>query len=359
MEQKILIGANSVCEIPSILEENGIKKPLLVCGKSFDKLALAGEMEKMRINRVRFSDYGPNPRLEDIINGVALFNKEGCDGIIAVGGGSTIDAAKCIKLYCRMDAGRNYLEQEKTDTGVTVIAIPTTAGTGAESTANAVIYYKGVKQSVVHPSILPDYALLIPSVLDALPEYQKKVTLADAMCQAIETWWSKKATEESVAYSKQAVELIRDNWRDYMDRTPGRYEAAAQAVLLGANLSGRAIRICATTAPHAMSYTLNKLYSFPHGHSVAVSMTAFWEMVDASPERPRERMDEIEKVFSVEDYKEMLAELKIERPVSKNRAADVETLTSTVIMSKLASSPVTPDTDAIRAMYEKIVLPEE
>ena len=356
MEQKILVGEDSAKGLPTILEENGIKKPLLVCGKSFDKLELAERFEKMGIACVRFSDYGPNPRLEDIINGVALFNEERCDGIIAVGGGSTIDTAKCIKLYCRMDASKNYLEQEKTDTGVVVIAVPTTAGTGAESTANAVIYYKGVKQSVVHPSILPNYALLIPSVLKKLPEYQKKVTLADAMCQALETWWSKKATEESRAYSKKAVELIRDNWRDYMNKTPGRYEAAAEAVLLGANYSGRAIRICATTAPHAMSYTLNKLYNFPHGHSVAVSMTAFWEYADASPERPKERMDEIEKVFSLNEYKEMLAELKIERPVSKNKAADVETLTSTIIMSKLATSPVTLDTDAIRAMYEKIVI---
>lgn len=358
MEQKIFVGENCAREIPAILEEQKKQKPLLVCGRSFDKLALAAEMRRMGIECLRFSDYSPNPRLEDIINGVALFNKEGCDGIIAVGGGSTIDVAKCIKLYCRMDAEKNYLEQEKTDTGVVVLAIPTTAGTGAESTANAVIYYKGVKQSVVHSSILPDYALLIPSVLDDLPEYQKKVTLADAMCQAIETWWSKKSTEESRAYSKKAVELIRDNWRDYMNKTPGKYEAAAEAVLLGANFSGRAIRICATTAPHAMSYMLNKLYNFPHGHSVAVSMTEFWELVDASPERPQERMDEIEKVFSLADYKEMLKELKIEKPVSKNREADVEILTSTILMPKLASSPITLDPDAIRAMYEKIVLSE-
>jgi len=351
MEQKILIGADCRKEIPSIIEENQIKKPLLVCGRSFDKLGLT---DYIGGNFVRFSDYSPNPRLEDIVNGVDLFNNEGCDAIIAVGGGSTIDVAKCIKLYCRMDASKNYLEQEKTDTGVVVIAIPTTAGTGAESTANAVIYYKDVKQSVVHPSILPDYALLIPTVLDNLPEYQKKVTLADAMCQAIETWWSKKATEESMAYSKKATELIRDNWRDYMNKTPGKYESAAEAVLLGANLSGRAIRICATTAPHAMSYTLNKLYNFPHGHSVAVSMTEFWEKVDASQDRPA-RIDEIEKVFSLADYKEMLAELKIERPVSKNKAADVEKLTSTIIMSKLASSPITLDTDMIRAMYDKMV----
>ena len=77
--------------------------------------------------------------------GVEVFLSEGCDAIVAVGGGSIIDVAKCIKLYCRMSPDKNYLLQEYTDSGVPIIAVPTTAGTGSESTRFAVIYFEGKK----------------------------------------------------------------------------------------------------------------------------------------------------------------------------------------------------------------------
>ncbi len=129
--------------------------------------------------------YTPNPLYEQVCGGVNLFNKEQCELIVAIGGGSTIDVAKCIKLYCKMDSRINYLKQETFDSGITLIAVPTTAGTGSESTRHAVIYYEGVKQSISHTSIIPDYAVLEPSVLKTLPVYQKKCTMLDALCQAM------------------------------------------------------------------------------------------------------------------------------------------------------------------------------
>ena len=105
----------------------------------------------------------PNPRYEDICAAVSLFRQEGCDGILAVGGGSAIDTAKCIKLWCRETPGEvPFLRRPYGDTGIPLAAIPTTAGTGSEATHYAVIYYEGVKQSVAHKSLRPDAALLLP-----------------------------------------------------------------------------------------------------------------------------------------------------------------------------------------------------
>ena len=115
-----------------------------------------------------------------------------------------------------MDNDINYMQQEYIDSGITLIAVPTTAGTGSESTCHAVIYYEGEKQSISHTSIIPNYAILEPSVLETLPVYQKKCTMLDALCQAIESWWSVNSTEESKEYSRKAILAIKENWEEYI-----------------------------------------------------------------------------------------------------------------------------------------------
>ena len=115
------------------------KKVFLVCDSSFPFLNIKEDIEGIALPYTIFDDFTPNPLYEDVCQGIKLFNAKGCDTIIAVGGGSSIDVAKCIKLYCKMSDDRLYLEQEYKDTGVKLIAIPTTAGTGSESTRYAVI----------------------------------------------------------------------------------------------------------------------------------------------------------------------------------------------------------------------------
>ena len=165
---------------------------LLMHGPFYDSLGLGPFFDSL--DAVHFTGFTPNPLYEQVEEGVRCFLQNGCRAIVAVGGGSAMDVAKCVKLFCRMDPAVNYLHQEKRDTGVPLYALPTTAGTGSEATRHAVIYYQGEKQSVSHPSIVPDAAVLLPEMLRSLPLYQKKCTLLDALCQAIESWWSKSAT---------------------------------------------------------------------------------------------------------------------------------------------------------------------
>ena len=305
-----------------------------------------------------FSGFSPNPLYEQVVEGVKVFNENSCDMIVAVGGGSAIDVTKCIKLYCCMDSSVNYLRQTPYDTGIPLIAIPTTAGTGSESTRHAVIYYNGVKQSICHPSIRPNVAVLVPSLLDTLPDYQRKCAMLDALCQAIESWWSMRATDESVKYSSQAVRLIQDNWREYIfNKTP----ETAEAIMQAANYSGKAIDITTTTAPHAMSYKLSSLYGIPHGHAVALCMLPVWRYMRKCVEnREDDGASRLKTVFSKitidEDwFKMLMVELEMAHPVSSSREADIELLASSVNSERLANNPVSLDHGTLKEIYGTIV----
>ncbi len=329
---------------------------MLVHGKSFDGLGISHVFNFFP--HVHFSGFSPNPLYEQVVEGIKAFNENGCDMIVAVGGGSAIDVAKCIKLYCRMDSSVNYLRQTPCDTGIPLIAIPTTAGTGSESTQHAVIYYNGVKQSISHLSIRPDVAVLEPSLLDTLPDYQRKCAMLDALCQAVEAWWSMRATDESVEYSRQAVDLIRNNWREYIFNKTSQ---AAEAIMQAANYSGRAIDITTTTAPHAMSYKLSSLYSIPHGHAVALCMLPVWrymrKCVENREDEGTSRLKKIFNEFTIDEnwFENLIEELEMVNPVSSSREADIETLAASVNPERLANNLISLDLGTIKEIYRSIV----
>lgn len=353
MSQTIVNGLE---QIRPVLEG---KKFLLVRDSAYDYLKIKDFFDA--IPHIEFSEFTPNPLYEQVCDGIKLFNKEQCELIVAVGGGSTIDVAKCIKLYCKMDSSINYLKQETFDSGITLIAVPTTAGTGSESTRHAVIYYEGAKQSISHPSIVPDYAVLEPSVLKTLPVYQKKCTMLDALCQAIESWWSVNSTEESIGYSRKAIEAIRVNWEDYIFNNT---DSVAEQIMQAANYAGRAINITATTAAHAMSYKITSMYHFPHGHAVAVCMPEVWaymlehteDCIDGRGVRHLENtLGQIAEMIDLPYFKAMMGKLEMNYPETENREADLDVLSASVNPVRLKNNPVALSKEVLREMYGRVV----
>ena len=207
MQQNIIQGIN---KLPLVLNESGSKKLFIVTGsRSYQSLNFRDMIKSLDIDKVYFTEFTSNPLYEQISKGIELFKSEDCDGILAIGGGSPMDVAKCIKLAVLAKEGNDAIIPPLVNTCVEIdgtkipfIAIPTTAGTGSESTHNAVMYYEGAKQTVTNDGILPDYVFLEPSVLKSLSQYQKKCTMMDALCQGIESWWSVNSTEESYEYSR-------------------------------------------------------------------------------------------------------------------------------------------------------------
>ncbi len=310
---------------------------------------------------IEFSEFTPNPLYEQVCKGIEIFNSESCELIVAVGGGSTIDIAKCIKLYCKMDNSINYLKQELCDSDIPLIAIPTTAGTGSESSRHAVIYYQGEKQSISHIDILPNYVVLEPSVLKTLPVYQKKCTMMDALSQAIESWWSINSTYESIEYSKKAIQLIKDNWEKYIFENA---DLSAKKVMEAANLSGRAINITSTTAAHAMSYKITSMYKLPHGHAVAICLPEVWKYmvnnidncIDARGEEYlRKTLNQIAEIVDVEYYKVMLKKMEIQYPIFIDKNVELNILVNSVNPIRLKNNPVKLNIDILREMYERII----
>lgn len=359
--QQILRGYEN---IEKLLKEVGSERYMLVCDSSFSFLPIKDIFHP----EVVFCDFTPNPLYEQVCKGVELFNGHHCDTIVAVGGGSTIDVAKCIKLYCKMSPNENYLQQECKDNGIPLIAVPTTAGTGSESTRYAVIYYDGKKQSIAHDSIIPNYAVLEPKLLISLPIYQKKCTMLDAMCQCIESLWSVNSNDESMLYAKIGLQMIMDHWHGYIEDNNNE---DADYIMMAANYGGRAINISQTTAPHAMSYKLTSMYGIPHGHAVALCLPEVWMyMLEHTGNciDPRGK-DHLEFVFEwlgrimqcdsaykgLMMFKAIMFSLDMPQPQSKDLEADLEVLTHSVNPVRLKNNPVNLDEETIRNIYKRIL----
>lgn len=183
---------------------------------------------------------GENARAEDVEEKRKRLPSQ-VDAFIAVGGGTVIDTTKLLR-----NGFPNGVR-----VGAPFLAIPTTAGTGAEATRFAVYYDRGVKMSADDVRYLPTDAVLLPELTSTLSACQRAATEFDAYAQAVESLWAKGATEESRAYAQKALDLM-----------------SAGQQMLGSYWAGRAIDISRTTAAHAFSYYMTATYGIPHGHAV-------------------------------------------------------------------------------------------
>jgi len=280
MKQKIFLGYDSYKKLYDVLEKFSPKKIFLVTGKKSYFLSGAKNLLSEFINKYnyfRFYDFETNPKLKDLINGINIFNREKCDIIIGVGGGTVMDIAKSISILATQKGDlEEFIKGEISlkERQIPSIMIPTTAGTGSESTHFSVIYINKTKYSLAHNSLLPDFVILDPVFTENLPPYITACTSMDALCQAIESFWSTNSTEESRTYSKQAIELIMTNIIKNVNN-PDR--ASREKMLIASNLAGKAINIAKTTAAHSISYSLTSYFNIPHGHAVALTLPYFIE----------------------------------------------------------------------------------
>lgn len=345
------------------------KKVLLVCDLSIQFLdKFNKKLEEISIPMVRFSDFQPNPLYESVVEGVKLLRNERCDSIIAVGGGSAMDVAKCIKAYCQMEgdgAEGGFLKQEIRPNGIPFLAMPTTAGTGSEATRYAVIYYDGKKQSVTSESFIPETVLMDPDCLKTLPPYQKKATMCDALCHAIESFWSVNSTEESRKYSREAIRGVIENMDGYLNNT----EEGRKGMLLAANTAGKAINITQTTAGHAMCYKITSLFGCAHGHAAMLCDRILYPWMTENTDKcidPRgeayltQILDEIGQALGCENAKagakklnEIFEFLAFEIPEATE--AQYGELKTSVNPVRLKNHPVALDEKTIDQLYHEIL----
>lgn len=214
----------------------------------------------------------PEPEEGQVRDVFRYVKDSGCECVVAIGGGSVMDASKMISV---MLTNHGYFD-DLTDTdaiktpGVPLYAIPTTAGTGSEATPNSIVLIpdKKVKVGVVHHYFLPSTVLLDPGLTVSLPKEVTAATGLDAFCHCIETYISKKTNPFARLFALEGLRLISQSLRHAF--VNGADIKAREDMLLAAFYGGVAISSSSTVAVHALSYPLGGSYRIPHGISNAI-----------------------------------------------------------------------------------------
>ena len=366
MEQKIITSEHDYMELDDWLR--GKERTLLVCDASLPFLEIRRFFDGRAGKFVRFDDFQPNPLYASVVKGVSVYREQGCDSIMAVGGGSAMDVAKCIKLYAGLPgdgADGGWLSADPVSNDIQFLAVPTTAGTGSEATRYAVIYYDGVKQSITSESFIPGTVLMDSSVLKTLPLYQKKATMCDALCHAIESFWSVNSTAESREFSRAAIQGVLRNMEGYLANT----EAGNAGMLEAAHTAGRAINITQTTAGHAMCYKVTSLFNCAHGHAAILCDRVLFPWMIRNTDKcidPRGEgyiagiLDEIGRAMSCADAVSgaekldgIFRELGLEVPSATD--AQYKELKTSVNPVRLKNHPIRLTAETIDALYHKIL----
>jgi alcohol dehydrogenase len=298
---KIIFGEKSFPLLFEELKNYGIKKPLLVCGKSF---MVSSRFKVFRENVPRFELYAeiePNPSVNSVDSGAKILNSKGCDAVIGIGGGSVLDASKVIA--CMKDRKKSCLGfYKKVDivSQVPFFALPTTAGSGSEATKFAVL----TKPDGSKKSVLPDdrfyakVAIVDPELTYTCPPNVTASSGLDAFCQGIESYWAVNSTEETRKFSAEAISLAYYNL-DKAVREPDRQ--VRHNMSLASLTSAKAFSQTGTTGCHQVSYAFTKYYGLVHGFAVAITLPWFLEFY--SSEVP-ERCNEICKLIGAKNIED-------------------------------------------------------
>ena len=271
---------NSTEDIQNFIKDKSFKKIFVLCGKKSFVTSGAEELFKKIIidKEIKlFYKKSELPILEELIEIINDIKNFKPDLILAVGGGAVIDYAKIANVVeVRNDLADlivNYSYPfKKKYTKLTVI--PTTAGSGAEVTSNAVIYVDGIKHSFESELLVPDNFFLVPEFLISAPNKIKASAGFDAIAQALESLVSKKSNNLSVDYASKSLRVSVNSFISFVN-DPNMKNAAEMSI--AANLAGKAISISKTTAPHAASYPFTSLFNISHGHAVSLFFERFFK----------------------------------------------------------------------------------
>lgn len=266
------------------LNSLGVTHPMLVTDPGLVSIGLVqpviAALQQAGLTSVLFDQVREDPPEETVLAATAMASENGVDGIVAVGGGSSMDVAKvaAVLLGGDQDLPGIYGVGQVTGGRLPLVLVPTTAGTGSEVTPVAVITTgETTKAGVSSPVLLPDVAVLDAALTLGLPPAVTAMTGVDAMVHAIEAYTSKhKKNPLSDNLAINALTLLAGNIRSAVH--DGRNESARENMLLGACLAGQAFANAPVAAVHALAYPLGGHYHIPHGLSnslVLPSVLAF------------------------------------------------------------------------------------
>ena len=301
-------GKGAIKEIATEIKARNFKKAFICTGPDLVKSGLSKKvtdiLEKENIPYEIYSDIKPNPTVENVQFGVYAYNKSDADCIIAIGGGSAIDTAKAIGIIV---ANPDFADVKSLEgvaptknKSVPVIAVPTTAGTAAETTINYVITDTENNRKMVCVDVhdIPAVAVVDPDMMMSMPKSLTAATGMDALTHAIEGYVTKGAWEMSDMFHLKAIELIAKNLRSAVNGEPKGMEGMA----LGQYIAGMGFSNVGLGIVHSMAHPLGALYDTPHGVANAIILPTVMEYNAAST---GDKYRHIAKAMGVENTDEM------------------------------------------------------
>lgn len=281
--QNIEFGLGSLKKLPQILAENKSDNVLLVSDRGLEKLGVVKQIQDIieagNIKCTSYLDVIPNPTVEVVNEAAAAYQACGATSIVALGGGSAMDVAKAVGVLVNFGGKITDYEGNHKVPGpiVPMIAIPTTAGTGSEVTASAVITdtSRNYKLSVFSYEILPKYAILDPELIMTAPASIAASCGVDALIHAIEAYISNNATPFSDAMAEKAMELIGKHLRRFVANRKD--VEAACAMMAGCNFAGISFAWARLGNVHAMSHPVSAYFNVPHGVANSILLPVVME----------------------------------------------------------------------------------
>ena len=276
-------GHGAINEIPGIVKGKGFKKAFVASDPDLVKFGVTNKVtDLLAANGIEFEVYSnikPNPTIENVQQGVDAYKASGADFMITIGGGSSMDTGKGIGIIVNNPEYYDVRSLEGVaptkNRTVFTIAVPTTGGTGAESTINYVItdVEKKRKFVCVDPNDIPDVAVVDPDMMSSMPRGLTASTGMDALTHAIEGYTTKAAWTLADCLDLEAIKLIAKNLRKAVDNDPDGREGMA----LAQYVTAMAYSNVGLGIAHSMAHTLGAVYDTPHGVACAMMLPIVME----------------------------------------------------------------------------------
>lgn len=278
-------GAGARKELPAVLSRMGLKKALVCSDKGLIKVGTTAMVTKVLEDAgfpyEIYSEIKPNPTVTNVKQGVAAFKASGADCLIAIGGGSSMDTAKGIGIVSNNPEFADIVSLEgcapTKHKSVPIIALPTTAGTGAEVTINYVIIdeERQAKMVCVDPNDIPAVAIVDPELMYSLPKGLTAATGMDALTHAIEGYITKGAWVMSDMYELQAIKMIAQNLPLAVDEPQN--PVGREAMALAQYIAAQAFSNVGLGLVHGMAHPMGALHDVPHGVANALLLPTIME----------------------------------------------------------------------------------
>ena len=329
-EPELLEGENAVLKLPSFIKNKNINKVLMVTDKGLMNIHLLDplfeELKKEGIEYAIYDGVQPNPTIPSIEECKQIYIDNKCEAIIAFGGGSPMDCAKAaaarvVKPKQSVRKMRGYLKVNKKLPPF--FAVPTTAGTGSETTLAAVVTDPTTheKNAIADPCLRPKYAVLDPNLTTGLPPHITSTTGMDALTHAVEAYIGKSNVKSTIKYSEDAVKLIHANLEiAYND---GKNLEARSNMLKASFYAGQAFTRAFVGYVHAIAHNLGGMYNTPHGLANAVILPYVLEWYGKSVYKPLSKLADLIGITKEDMPMEEKAKLYIEEIKRMNKAMNI------------------------------------